>query len=396
MLEWFRRVFHGAEAPPADEITDTPVEQETGGVFSTHFLTKPGGRLELWRTMFARTFQRPATLPDGAALDSASDMSDLKAAYRLQTGGITDAQLAFFGSQSFLGYQMLALLAQNWLINKACSQPAEDAIRKGFDISVTGGEVRPEVLDFIRNRDKQLNLTKNLHDFVYFGRMFGIRIAKFDVVSTDEKYYEKPFNPDGITPGSYRGITQIDPYWITPELESDAAANPDSRHFYEPTYWRVNGNRIHRSHLVIFRGPEVADVLKPTYIYGGLSIPQIIFERVYAAERTANEAPMLAQTKRETVIHVDVDKAIANQAAFEEKMAVWAHYRNNFGIKVVGLEETIEQFETSLSDLDATIMTQYQLVASAAGVPVTKLLGTVPKGFNATGEYDEASYHETL
>lgn len=41
-------------------------------------------------------------------------------------------------------------------------------------------------------------------------------------------------------------------------------------------------------------------------------------------------------------------------------------------------------------------MTQYQIVAAAAGVPATKLLGTTPKGFNATGEYEHASYHEEL
>ena len=41
-------------------------------------------------------------------------------------------------------------------------------------------------------------------------------------------------------------------------------------------------------------------------------------------------------------------------------------------------------------------MGQYQLVAAAADVPATKLLGTSPKGFNATGEYEESSYHETL
>ena len=46
--------------------------------------------------------------------------------------------------------------------------------------------------------------------------------------------------------------------------------------------------------------------------------------------------------------------------------------------------------------MDAAIMTQYQLVAAASGVPATKLLGTSPKGFNATGEFEESSYHEEL
>ena len=77
-----------------------------------------------------------------------------------------------------------------------------------------------------------------------------------------------------------------------------ANMSPDSLTFYEPQYWRVGGKRIHKSHLWISRGDEVADILKPSYLYGGVPVVQQIFERVYAAERTANEAPILALTKR--------------------------------------------------------------------------------------------------
>jgi hypothetical protein len=62
----------------------------------------------------------------------------------------------------------------------------------------------------------------------------------------------------------------------------------------------------------------------------------------------------------------------------------------------LGQEETMEQFDTSLADFDNVIMSQYQLVAAIAEVPATKLLGTPPKGFNATGEFETVSYHESL
>jgi hypothetical protein len=58
--------------------------------------------------------------------------------------------------------------------------------------------------------------------------------------------------------------------------------------------------------------------------------------------------------------------------------------------------DEFNQFDTALSDFDALIMTQYQLVSAIAGVPATKLLGTSPKGFGASGDYEEASYHELL
>jgi phage-related protein (TIGR01555 family) len=391
MLNWFRKLAGGdalADEPPKT-VTAPEAPIVGGGVFSTGYLDSPRNRASMVAKVEKAVIQQRGTGMDAA--------EDLKAAYSLSSANITDAQFAFYGSQSFIGYQTMAMIAQHWLVNKACSQPGKDAIRNGYEITANDGkEVTPETLAKLAKADRRFKVKRNLLEFVYFGRMFGIRHVLFEVDSSDPDYYVKPFNPDGVTLGTYRGMVQIDPYWITPELGAEAATNPQSPHFYEPTFWLIKGKRFHRSHFVIFKGPNVADYLKPTYRYGGLSVPQMIFERVYGAERTANEAPMLAQSKRETVLHIDVDKAIANQEAFETKIGTWTQWRNNFGVKIVGPAEVVQQFETSLADLDDVIMTQYQLVASIAGVPVTKLLGTVPKGFNSTGEYDEASYHEEL
>src|SRR6202000_510843 len=122
-----------------------------------------------------------------------------------------------------------------------------------------------------------------LRDVLPFGCMFGVRIAYFKVDSPDPKYYEKPFNIDGVRPGSYKGIVQIDPYWVAPLLDRDAESRPASMHFYEPTWWIVDGQRFHRDHLIIFRNDEPADILKPVYIYGGVPVPRQLMEGVYAA-----------------------------------------------------------------------------------------------------------------
>ncbi|NGE22851.1 DUF1073 domain-containing protein, partial [Klebsiella pneumoniae] len=85
-----------------------------------------------------------------------------------------------------------------------------------------------------------------------------------------------------------------------------------------------------------------------------------------------------------------------DKETIHENMLYFMEMRDNYGVQTVGSSDTVQQFDTSLADLDATIMTQYQLVSSAACVPATKLLGTTPKGFNSTGEYEEANYREEL
>jgi len=333
-----------------------------------------------------------AAISKTQVMDDANGMAGLSA-----QGAVPEALQNWFMAQSFIGYQACAIIAQHWLVDKACSMTGEDAIRNGWEIkAIADGQLEKEQYEALRSHDVPFRLKANLAEFDRFKNVFGIRIAIFHVDSDDEKYYEKPFNLDGVTEGSYKGISQVDPYWVTPVMTSAATNDPANIHFYEPEFWSISGKKYHRSHLVIARGPMPADVLKPTYIFGGIPLTQRIYERVYAAERTANEAPLLALNKRTTAIHVDVDKAITNQSKFEERLMFWVKFRDNHAVKVLGKDETMEQFDTSLADFDAVIMNQYQLVAAIAKTPATKLLGTSPKGFNATGDFETISYHEEL
>ena len=324
----------------------------------------------------------------GEAMDSASLTSDA-----MHVAGIPEAQFGWYASQGFIGYQACAILAQHWLIDKACSMPARDAVRTGYEVDAPD----ERIVEAIRKADKRHNIDATMREFIHMARVFGIRVAIFKVDSTDPEYYEKPFNLDGVTPGSYRGISQVDPLWMSPLLTSQSVGDPANMRFYEPTFYLINGQKYHHSHLCICIPYPVSDVLKPSYQYGGISLPQRIYERVYAAERTANEAPQLAMTKRLSVLKVNAAAFMSDMGRAMQNLAAWISLRDNYGVKVIDKEsEDLTQFDTGLADLDATIMTQYQLVAAIANVPATKLLGTTPKGFNSTGDYEAASYREEL
>lgn len=340
-------------------------------------------------------------LPKFATADHAMDDAGnggIALKLQAQAMNIPEVLAMWYASQTFIGYQLAAILAQHWLIDKACTVPARDAIRQGFDVvNVDGDDIDPKALKKLHKADRKMRLTWNMQEFIRKGRIFGVRIMLFKVESTDPDYYANPFNADGVTKGSYKGIVQVDPYWCSPLMDVAASSRPDTEHFYEPTWWLINGQKYHRSHLIIFRNGDLPDLLKPQYMYGGVPLPQRIMERVYGAERTANEAPQLVQTKRTTVWLTNMTQFAAAGDDALAKMNDWVAYRDNYAVKMGDKEgDEFEQFDTSLGDLDNVIMTQYQIVAAQANMPATKLLGTVPKGFNSTGEYEEASYHEEL
>lgn len=337
------------------------------------------------RDVLAKLRRGPVRLPQRVGDDAECKTADPGSTF-------SNALAMWYANQGFIGHQLAALIAQNWLVFKACDMPSRDALRNGWRIT---GDLTSLQKDLLESSDTRMGIKRTLRDFLTMGRVFGVRIALPQINYADpDKAYKLPFNPDSVTTGMFQGWVTVDPYWTAPQVTAD---RPDNMHFYEPEYWVIGGRTYHRSHLIIYRHGLLADILKPAYYYGGIPLPQLIMERVYGAERTANEAPLLALTKRTVVYKTDLAKALANFGELERRIQQQTELWNNHGVRIIDKEaDEHDQHDTALADLDALIMTQYQLVAAASEVPATKLLGTSAKGFNATGENDEKNYHECL
>lgn len=381
-----------AETDKADE-QQAPV----GILAATGFTTHASKHAQVDRILELAIPVTPASLVVvenghmGRAMDEAcADMSAATPTYRSKgCGGMPPHMLAWYANQAWIGYNAISILLQNWLINRACKIPAEDATRNGWKINGLDEEKTKRLEKF----DKKRKIKHLASEQARYTRGFGIRISIFKVQSSDPQYYEKPFNIDSVLPGTYQGISQVDQVWCQPLFESQNVSDPSLIDFYEPDYWMIGSKKYHKSHLVITRYAEVPDVLKPSYQYGGLSIPQLIWERVYAAERSANEGPQLLMTKRFNIVKTALEMVGADPQALVNKYQEISELRDNYGLFVMGLQDGYEQHETALADVDVVIMTEYQLVASVAETPATKLLGTTPKGFNPTGEYETANYN---
>ena len=338
---------------------------------------------------------------DSTAMDSCNRFNEkTKDIYSIRQP-LNDIIYTHFATQGFIGFQACAILTQNWLINKACLLPTKDAIRPNYTVDFKGSdEVLEEDKDKIKEMqaisdDKQkFDIKEVARVFAEKKRQFGQSLA-YPVI--EGVNYEEPFNIDAIKLGSYKGMTVIDPVWYNVELDSEAIMNPESLRFFKPTYFELpNGTRVHYTWVQFGVNGEVPDILKSTYRFGGYPILQLIYERAYAAEKVANEAPMLAQSKRLLVADINVAAYLTNTAETVEKLKAISQFRDNWGVMTKRPGDSVQQIDTSLTDLDEVIMTQYQLTAAAAGITATKLLETQPKGFNSTGDYEDDQYKLTL
>ncbi len=345
-------------------------------------------------------------LTQGVAMDSADNNScrsfieHTKDIYSIRQP-LNDIVYTHFATQGFIGFQACAILTQNWLINKACLLPTKDAIRPNYIVDFKGAD---EIQDNDKNLIKEMQALsddKQKFDIKEVARVFAEKKRQFGqslaMPIIDGADYLLPFNIDAIKPNSYKGMTVIDPVWYNVQLDSEAIMNPESLRFFKPTYFELpNGVKVHYSWVQFGVNGEVPDILKSTYRFGGYPIPQLIYERAYAAEKVANEAPMLAQSKRLLVADINVAAYLTNTAETVEKLKAISQFRDNWGVMTKRPGDTVQQIDTSLTDLDEVIMTQYQLTAAAAGITATKLLETQPKGFNSTGDYEDDQYKLTL
>jgi len=314
-----------------------------------------------------------------------------------------------FFDHGFIGWQACAFLAQNAYVKKACEIPARDAIAVGYELHYsvedadedesTDKKEEQKVLDELQYiSDKKMNMRNVVRDANIFKKIYGqiVLIPCFSVDMT--KAMEKPYDPKAIKKGTYLGMAIVQPFWVTYQLTSEQVVNPASIGFYDPEYYVINdnGRKIHKSWVIKLVNGALPDILKPVYYYGGIPLTQQIYERVYCAEKTANEAPKLALTKRLLIIDGNVNNLTANPTSAYKTMQGIAELRDNMGFMVKNPNSQVNQIDTSLADFDALIMTQFQLVAAIAEMPVTKLMKTQLKGLSNTGDYETKDYNATL
>lgn len=313
-----------------------------------------------------------------------------------------------FFSYSFIGWQACALLYQNPYIKKACEIPARDAVAVDYKIQYahvdkdqdesTDDTKEQEILDNLKKiSDKEMKIKALVRDANVFKKVYG-QIVLIPTFNTDmDEAMGKEYTPSAIKKGTYTGLVAVQPFWITYQLNADAVATPTAKDFYEPEYYIVRGNKkIHKSWVIKLTNGAMPDILKPVYYYGGVPLTQQIFERVFCAEKTANEAPKLALTKRLTVIDGSVENLVANPESAFSTMQNVLDWRDNMGLLIKNPGDNVAQLDTSLTDFDSLIMTQYQLVAAIAEMPATKLMKTQLKGLANTGDYEMRDYSQSL
>lgn len=317
---------------------------------------------------------------------------------------IPNLPLTYMGKfrNTYIGWDACAIIAQNVWVGRAIEQPVKDALSPSYNFvnsDLKGDNMLEQCeLKKLKQRvEREFQLTKKLKENSIVKRKFGWSFVVPVFKKGKEPDMSVPFNPQAIKKGSFEGIKVVEPRWIMPQFNNIATQDPTDKNFYDPIEYRTFGGKtIHHTWLRKFVHIDVGDILKPVYMFGGISIPQLIYERVYAAERVADEVPLLVLTKRTFIADAELANYMAQPEEVENRLQALVTLRDNFGIFVKDIGTEVSQIDTNLSNLEEVINSQYYLVAAIAEVPVSKFLKTPIKGMNATGKAEADDYNQSL
>lgn len=312
---------------------------------------------------------------------------------------------AYFNGYMFLGYPELAILSQRAEYRKIVETIAFEMTRKWIKIRSKSDDDKSKIdkIKQIQERMKELNVQREFRRIAEQDGYFGRAHLYIDTGDSDNREELQKAIGDGssalsktkINKGGLKSLKTVEAVWCYPtKYDSN---DPLSDTWYKPQMWYAQGKPIHITRLLTFVGREVADLLKPAYSFGGLSLSQMAKPYVDNWLRTRQSVAEIIHSFSVFVLSTNLATSLEGSGDILLRRAMlFNQLRDNTGLMLIDKETELFQNVSApiggLSDLQS--QTQEHM-AAVSGIPLVKLLGIQPAGLNASSE-GELDCFETL
>ena len=147
--------------------------------------------------------------------------------------------------------------------------------------------------------------------------------------------------------------------------------------------------KVHHSRILRFTGRNLPFWEKQQEWYWGESEVEVIFEELKKRDNTSFNIASLIFLANIRVLKMDqLGQGLAvggeqNNIELNNVLEAQNQLMNNMGMYVMDKEDSLETHQYSFSGLDEIYQSFMLDVAGAAEMPVTKIFGREPSGFNA-------------
>lgn len=196
----------------------------------------------------------------------------------------------------------------------------------------------------------------------------------------------------------------------------DEVRDPAEPLFGQPQHFQLDypdgrvAAKVHPSRVVCFKGNELPDGAMGGDAYAwfwGDPLLLAVRDALAAHDTTTGSIAALMNEAKVDVIHIPGLMNSMSSSEYERKLLerfTLANYIKSITNALLldggdggeGTGETWETRQMKFEGLPDVQRTMFQLVAGAADIPATRLIGQAPVGMNATGESDTRNYYDML
>jgi phage-related protein (TIGR01555 family) len=283
---------------------------------------------------------------------------------------------------------------QNWMARRIVDVPNADATRKGREFVYDD----PDVVKKRGRADRVLGTMSVVREAMQWADLYGGSAIIFGMDGVEDE--AEPWDISTIKKGDLKFMHVVIKDQLNPsdEIELD----PLQPNYRKSKYYTLSNaptvQRIHGSRVILFTGSELA-VYAATEQYGwGDSVLTKALNILNMSESTWLNIAQLIEKALVDVYGVEDYLQLACKAPgqLSQLVASQNDFESNYRRVIMDREDTFNRHELGgLQGMADVMVTFLQLVAGAAGMPLSKFLGTSVGGF-ATGENEIIDYYDTV
>lgn len=279
----------------------------------------------------------------------------------------------------------------------------EDMLREWYKL---GGTVSSDMETSLARVERKTKIRDKIKDGLKWGRLFGGAVGII-LIRGQEDILDKPLDLSTVLPGTFSGLYVLDRWsGVSPSyaLVTDIS-DPD---FNTPEYYDIvspDGGlaaRVHHSRTIRFVGRDLPLYEKVAAQYWGESELEPIMDDIVLYDNIMHNMGNLtfrANVDTMTVKNLDQLFAIGSvqqQQRFWDMMRAQSICLSNFGTRLVNDGETVSNTQYTFTGFNYVTEAAQLNLSAKTHIPVTKLFGQAPTGFNATGESDLKNYYDIV
>lgn len=296
-----------------------------------------------------------------------------------------------------VGYQELCMLSTDDMMNNAIQTITRECLNKWGEIKITDSNIdisqQEDLINKINIRFKELNFNNIIYEAIQKSLIYGgvgIYLNFGDDVDISTPLVTKK---EFMINNRIKHLKVVEPYLFAPNQLN--TINPLAEDFMKPTEWYISGSgAIHTTRFYTMIFFELPNIIKPMYNCLGLSLCQLMKDKVKSAESIRQSLTDLMLRFKTDIIKTP--SLLASPELLKDRVDLFNASKNNLGTLVLSDQEEYINSVTGIAGLDKIQAQAFENVASSARLPAVKLLGLTPSGFNATGEFDLKNYYDII